>query len=191
MVSKPSGSPAHQQRPTQRFSKASITAIFCGLAVFIPFLTGVIAVISGAIAIPSTGREGLAGRRWAVLGMGLGAVNLAIWSGILVAHFESAPIAVVAHQYIDNLAHSRLAAARMQCTDDHFDGVKVDADRINNHGTVTDIEVGEVHEQTQLGITTATASGFIGFNKAVTFNFQMSLLRRGGVWRVSSFHAYP
>jgi len=187
MMSRPSPSAVQQ-----KFSKAALTALACGLCVFVPFATGLAALVAGPIGIRATRSEAVVGRRWAILGMALGLVNLGAWGFIVDMHLERAPIEAVAHQYIDDLAHHRLAAARQESLANRTDAVQVDADTINNHGTVNDIEVGDIHRHSGYDITTASIDGLIGFtNNAQTFTFQMVLVRFGGQWRVQSFIAYP
>jgi hypothetical protein len=62
-----------------RTSGAAITSLVCGLILCVPFVTGLVAIITGIIGIGQTGKPGVKGRGMAMAGLILGIISLLGW----------------------------------------------------------------------------------------------------------------
>src|SRR5271156_6556428 len=62
-----------------RTSGAAITSLVCGLLGCVPFVTGLVAVITGIIGISATGNPAVRGRGMAIAGLILGLLSIGGW----------------------------------------------------------------------------------------------------------------
>ncbi len=99
----------------RKLSAVCVVSLICGVLFFVPFITGVIAIIAGVLGLRhtgtrSTGMDGSgvvrSGRGLAIAGMALGASNIVLWLGmiaILVPAFERMRESAVRVQSLSNL----------------------------------------------------------------------------------------
>jgi len=174
-----------------RVSAASITSLVCGLIFCIPFVTGIVAVITGFVGISVTGNPGVRGRGMAIAGLILGILSLGLWGLIGFGAFNvfhgSAPARLFAQSYIADLAAERLDQCQQNSSPSITPQIlQADYVQLKGWGSFQGAVVFPFARTEQNGVTTFHMMGtcvFSGKQQRV----QLSVTDSSGVLKVDSF----
>jgi hypothetical protein len=172
-----------------RTSAAAVTSLVCGLLLCIPGITGLIAIICGAVGIGATKNPAVRGRGMAVAGLILGILNIAGWSGGGAEWWKiTTPQRTLAHQFITDLSQGNKAAATADCTTDvTADQLGKGLDWFKQQGAVQSATVVGNAVNNTSGVVTGTADGVIKFSSGQAHGFHMQMADQNGTWKVSAF----
>jgi Domain of unknown function (DUF4190) len=177
--------------PTTRTSGAAITSLVCGLIMCIPFVTGLVAVITGFIGISTTSNPAVKGRGMAIAGLILGLLSLAGWGllsiGSVALFHGSTAQRVFAKQYLADLSGGNIDQcvqhSSSRLTRDQIAGFSKQA---QGWGTMNDTTVMAFSLDNNNGTFKGAVSGACKFNSG-THTFVMALIKESGVLKVDAF----
>ena len=175
----------------RRTSAAAVTSLVLGILGCVPFVTGLGAVIFGAVGIRRTRDPHVTGRGLAVAGLVLGLVSVVGWGlfgGALgVGYVRSRPARAVAEQFTKDLSTGNVAAAHALCTGNVARPVLDDvATRMKSWGPLQDMAAARFHYGVYGGVETCELNGSVAFaNTRTTFMFR--LVKQAGVFKVDGF----
>jgi hypothetical protein len=174
--------------PATRTSAAAITSLVCGLILCIPFVTGLVAVITGIVGIAVTGNPAVRGRGMAVAGLILGILNICGYCGGVgtFVHY-SQPARVFAHQYVSDLYAEKVDQC-LQHSTSNLTGDQLDAahKKMQTWGTLQDTTVWGVNFTNTNGNYNVVVTG-IGTFTGGPHAFQMTLVKDAGGYKADSF----
>src|ERR1700722_38995 len=113
--------PAGDFQPVQppRTSGAAIASLILGILGCVPLLTGILAVILGAVGISATKKPNVGGRGLAIAGLVLGLVSIVGWTGFggLMgwAYIETGPSRIAARTFVTDLSNGDVTSADALC----------------------------------------------------------------------------
>jgi hypothetical protein len=173
--------------PETRTSAAAVTSLVCGLILCVPFLTGLIAVITGIVGIAVTGKPSIRGRGMAVAGLILGILNICGYCGVIGAFINySGPARAFAHQYISDLNAGKpdqcIQHSTKNITKDQVDAAYK---KMQTWGTLQDTTVFGVSFPSSWD-SDAIVTGFCTFGSGA-HTFQMTLIKDSGQYKADSF----
>jgi hypothetical protein len=178
-------------QPNIRTSGAAITSLVCGLLMCIPFVTGLIAVITGIIGIGTTGNPAVRGRGIAIAGLILGILSLGFWGiggGAAAVMFQrSKPQRDFARQYVTDL----IAGDTDKCVQNSSSNITADqidvySKQAKGWGTLNDMTVLGFLVENNNGTFSGAITGVCKFNKQ-PHTFALTLVKESGVTKVDSF----
>jgi hypothetical protein len=106
--------------PATRTSAAAIVSLVCGLILCVPFVTGLVALITGIVGISATSNPAVKGRGMAIAGIILGLISVGLWGlagyGGYAIFQKSAPDRMLAQSYMTDLAAGRLDQCEQSST---------------------------------------------------------------------------
>ncbi len=181
--------------PGTRTSGAAVTSLVCGLIFCIPFVTGLVAIITGFVGLSTTSNPAVKGRGMAIAGLILGFLSIAFWAvcgGTTAFLFQHAgPQRVFAKQYVADLTAGNVD----QCI--QHSSKRLTADQIaalskqaQGWGTLTDTTVFAFAFDNNNGNFTGAVSGICKFSSK-PHTFSMTLVKESGVLKVDSFLWQP
>jgi Domain of unknown function (DUF4190) len=168
-----------------RTSAAAVASLVMGLLGCLPFVTGILAIITGIIGIAVTGRPDVRGRGVAVAGLILGIVSLLSWTGIGVGAWRwwviTAPQRNVARQFVSDLSHGNTSAAAAQSTTRVTDAqLDAAAQKAKSWGGAQRIRIIFASPDGQV-------SGIIMTPTSQAHSFVVGEVQQNGGWKVDSF----
>jgi len=178
--------------PATRTSGAAITSLVCGLIMCIPFVTGLVAVITGFIGIGTTSNPAVKGRGMAIAGLILGFLSIAGWGlfggGMLVLFHGSTAQRIFAKQYLADLSAGNIDQcvqhSSSKLTKAQIDGYSKQA---QGWGTLNDTTVMAFSlDNNSNGTFKGAVSGACKFSGG-THTFVMALIKESGEMKVDSF----
>jgi hypothetical protein len=185
------GTQGYSLPPQGRTSGAAITSLVCGLIFCVPFVTGLVAIITGFVGISATKNPAVRGRGMAIAGLILGLLSLAGWGlfggGILVLIHGSGPERAFAKQYVSDLS----AANIDQCVQNSSsrltkDQIEALSKTTQGWGALNDTTVVAFSLNNNNGNFTGTVSGGCKFASG-THTFVMTLVKESGALKVDTF----
>jgi hypothetical protein len=168
-----------------------VTSLVLGILGCVPLVTGLGAVIFGAVGIRRTRDPHFAGRGLAIAGLVLGLVSLAGWGifgGALgVGYARSRPARAVAERFTKDLGGGNVASAHALCTGNIARPALDDvAARMKPWGPLQDMTVSRFNYGIFGGVESCELIGSVTFaNTRTTFLFR--LVKKGGTFKVDSF----
>jgi hypothetical protein len=116
---RPQSDPYYPPPPTT--SAAAIVSLICGILGCVPFLTGIIAVITGIIGITVTQRPNVRGTGMAIAGLILGILSLLGWGlfgfGAGMLYIKTGPEREAARLFMTHVADGKFDDAQAEATD--------------------------------------------------------------------------
>ena len=186
--------PGYPYPQAPRTSGAAVVSLVCGIVCCIPFVTSVIAIITGIVGIRSTSNPFVRGRGMALAGLILGILGLlfqlsgGIGAGIWWV--ASTPERLVANQFINNLTQGNLDAAAGQCTSnvtrDHLQSF---ADALTSTGTVQQSMFFFAMNDRATG--GKIIQGQITFTNAQQYQVFLTMDNDNGTWKIRDFRTFP
>jgi len=177
--------------PAGRTSAAAITSLVCGLIMCVPFVTGLVAIITGFVGISSTSNPAVKGRGMAVAGLILGFLSIAGWGlfggGMLVLMQGSKPQRIFAKQYLADLSAGNID----QCVQHSSsrltkDQLQAFAKQAQGWGTLNDTTVVAFSLNNNSGTFNGVVSGACKFSGG-PHTFSMALIKDSGALKVDTF----
>lgn len=195
----PGTMPPTMPAPARRGNGAAITALVCGLLLCIPFLTGLLAVIFGAVGLKKAREPGRGGKGLALTGLILGLVNLIGWAAstpATIGWIKTMTQQVTAQNetakaFIKDLASADVVSAKKKChsnmkTADLLKSVVV----VKTWGAYQDTTVSGFNAHRGTGGDVWVINGTARFAKgdhAFTIKFGME----GGEWKIVEYDIKP
>jgi Domain of unknown function (DUF4190) len=177
--------------PQSRLSAAAVTSLVCGLVMCIPLVTGIVALITGAIGISATANPAVRGRGLAVAGLILGLVSICAWCfigyGGYTLYRNSAPQRSFAQSYITDLAAGKLDRCEQNSSGSITQQIlQNDYTQLKPWGTLRASTVIPNAWNYENGVTTYGLTG-VGMFSGGQHRFQMSVTDVSGKMTVDSF----
>ncbi|HEY1922777.1 MAG TPA: DUF4190 domain-containing protein [Tepidisphaeraceae bacterium] len=181
----------YSMQPNVRTSGAAIASLVCGLILCIPFVTGLVAIITGIVGISTTGNPAVKGRGMAIAGLILGLINFGLWGAgggaIAVAYQHAKPQRTLAKQYVSDL----VAGNTDQCV--QHSSVNLTRPQIEAYikqaqawGTMSDVTVFGFSVENNNGSFTGSINGVCKFG-ATAHAFSMTLVKESDEMKVDTF----
>jgi Domain of unknown function (DUF4190) len=189
------GAGGYSMPPAGRTSGAAVTSLVCGLLMCIPFVAGLIAIITGIVGISTTGNPAVRGRGMAIAGLILGFLNLAGWGAGTYGGYEwfqrSAPDRTFANQYVADL----VAGKTDQCMQNSTANIvqqQLDADYKQSQawGTFRTAMAFPNSWKYDNGKSTVGLQGACGFSSG-SHKYVIVVVSDGGAKKVDSFQWLP
>jgi hypothetical protein len=185
------GPGAYSLPPGGTTSAAAVTSLVCGLILCVPFVTGLVAIITGFVGLSSTSNPAVKGRGMAVAGLVLGFLSIVVWGlfggGMLVLIHGSGPQRVFAKQYLSDLSAGNID----QCVQHSSsrltkDQIEVFAKQAQGWGTLNDTTVMALSLNNNSGTFGGVVSGGCKFSGG-PHTFSMTLIKDSGALKVDTF----
>jgi hypothetical protein len=162
------GGQGYSMPSASRMSGAAITSFVCGLILCVPFLTGLVAAITGIVGISATGNPAVRGRGLAIAGLILGLLNIGLWlafsGGMLVFLHGAKPERDFAKTYITNLAAGNITQCVQSSTPNvTADQLTADSNTMKSWGALTDTLIFGFNLNNQNGQVNGSVSGVCTF----------------------------
>jgi hypothetical protein len=127
-----------------RTSGAAIASLILGILGCIPFLTGILAVILGAVGLSATKKPNVGGRGLAIAGLVLGLVSIVGWTGFggLMGwvYVETGPTRIAAKAFVTDLSNSDINSANALCVaGTSKESLQTTSDQIKDWGALTKV----------------------------------------------------
>jgi hypothetical protein len=188
----PPGAPAgYSLPPSGKTSGAAITSLVCGLIMCVPFVTGLVAIITGFVGVSATKNPGVRGRGLAIAGIILGFISIVGWglfgSAILALVHGSAPDRAFAKQYISDLSAGNVD----QCVQNSSSKltkaqIQANATQMQPWGTLQDTTVFAFSVNNNNGNYGGVVSGAAKFSGG-QHTFALTLVKDSGTLKVDTF----
>ena len=176
--------------PAPSMSAAALTSLICGLLGCVPFVTGLIALITGIVGINATKNPMKTGRGMAIAGLILGLISIVGWGGYFgvvgFLVFHNSPQKAAADQFFTALGQGNVTQAASLCTNNvSNDQLQSMADKIKGWGGLQSshalIGVPSVNGQP------GTVTGFFMTNNSQTHKFNVSTVDQNNTPKIDSF----
>jgi hypothetical protein len=177
--------------PATRTSGAAVTSLVCGLIMCIPFVTGLVAVITGFIGIATTSNPAVRGRGMAIAGLILGLLSIAGWGllggGTAVLFHGSHAQRVFAKQYLADLSAGNVdLCAQHSSSRLTKDQIAVFSKQAQGWGALNDSTVFAFSLDNKNGTFKGAVSGACKFASG-THTFALTLVKESDALKVDSF----
>lgn len=174
----------------RRSNVLAVTSLICGLLACVPFVTGIAAVITGALGIRKANDPRYGGRGIAIAGLVLGVMSILLWAmfgGGFWALFKAteAPRALAATFVRDVSAgdiNSAMAVSGPLVTATELREL---SSTMQEWGSFRELTSANTSIQTRPGMTQCELSGTAEFTQA-TRAFEMTLVKQGDEWKVAA-----
>jgi hypothetical protein len=176
------------QRP--RTNGWAITSLVCGLLGCVPFATGVIAVITGIVGVKKSNDPRYGGRGFAIGGLVLGLLSVLFWAffgsvfvGVFTATGQPRKLA---QDFVKMISEGAIDPA-MQYVAPNMTREQLDvlAQDMQPWGQLQDLTSYSSSINAQAGQTICELKGTATFANS-EHPFSMTLVKQGGMWRVSA-----
>jgi hypothetical protein len=177
--------------PTTKTSGAAVASLVCGLIMCVPFVTGLVAIITGIVGISTTSNPAVKGRGMAIAGLVLGLLSVAFWAicggtgAVLYQHAQ--PQRAVARQYVSDLVAGNID----QC--EQHSSSNLTRDQIEKYsklaqawGTMNDLTVLGFMFESRNGTFSGSITGVCKF-PTQAHTFTLTLVRESGELKVDTF----
>jgi Domain of unknown function (DUF4190) len=182
-------------KPSPRTSAAAIASLVCGLLGFVPFLTGLAALILGIVGIKKTKDPMVTGRGMAIAGLVLGCLSVAGWTifmvsvpiGLVVITKTAEPAQLTAEQFARDLSEGKIDAA-LASSAEGMDRAKLEAlaERMKPWGTFQSLGITAYYIKEANGTVEFTLGGVATF-AAETRRCITTLHKDGVTYKVDKF----
>jgi hypothetical protein len=174
-----------------RLSAASVTSLVCGLIFCIPFVTGLVAIVTGAVGISVTSNPSVRGRGMAIAGLILGIIGLGLWGLLGLGTYNvfrgSTPSRLFAQTYIADLAAGRIDRCEQNSSSNVTQqNLQDDYSQLKSWGTVQNSMVFPIARTEHGGAVTFDMMGACMFS-GKQHRFQMTVTDASGTLKVDSF----
>ena len=189
----PGPPPGYPPYPTPTgTSAAAVASLVFGLILCIPGLTGLIAVICGAVGIGATKNPAVHGRGMAVSGFILGILNIVLWGTVGIGAAQwwkmTVPQRALGRQFITDLSQGNKDAAIAECTNNvTADQLDQQIDWFKTRGPIQKTMVFGNSIKDANGAISGAAYGFITFSNGQGRSFNLRLIDEQGTWKVDAF----
>ena len=173
----------------RRTNVAAIVSLVAGLALCIPYATGIVAVVLGIVGIRKAKYPGIGGRGMALAGLILGVVSLLGWIIISIAVYtgyqQVRPGLTVTDSYLRNLAAGNIADAQANSTGAmSSEEIARLSQQVRRLGTFRGFTPTNVRMDYANGAARWDLDGRARFGETDT-SVSITLQREGTVWKVS------
>jgi hypothetical protein len=153
----------------------------------VPLLTGLLAIVFGAVGIGVTRNPAMRGRGLAVAGLILGIVNLAAWGGGGFSWWQvTIPERELARHFVNDVSRGNSAAIFAESTPD-VTAAKLQAIDWFAKGTVQSVNITGTNIQTVNGFVTGSVNCDIHLSDGKTESASFDLIKTMGSWKVHRF----
>lgn len=171
-------------------SGAAITSLICGILGCIPFVTSLIAIITGFIGIKSTSRPNVGGRGLAITGLILGFIGIIGWTAgtfFFVKVGKEAYAAITSgQQFTTDVMNGNFANAAQYTTSSltqkDLENLR---DQMKDWGSLTDMQIAGVDRSATLGGNSLTVNGKATFATAGQKDFSLVLTEENGKLKIA------
>jgi hypothetical protein len=151
-----------------RTSGAAIASLILGILGCIPFLTGILAVILGAVGLNATKKPNVGGRGLAIAGLVLGLVSILGWTGFggLMGwvYVETGPTRIAAKAFVTDLSNGDINSANTLCVPGTSkDSLQAASDQMKDWGALTKVRFFSFHVYSSQGFTSRLVTGAAQF----------------------------
>jgi hypothetical protein len=186
------GGQGYSMPASTRTSGAAITSLVCGLLGCVPFVTGLVAVITGIIGISATGNPAVRGRGMAIAGLILGLLSIGGWlafgGGMMAMMHGAKPQRDFARAYVTHLAAGNVD----QCVADSTshvtrDQLTADSQQMQAWGALQDTLIFGFNINNQAGQVSGSVSGVCTFANGKHQFLMMVAKDQSGQLKADSF----
>lgn len=195
----PAPAGAYGIQPARR-SGAAVASLVFGLLLCVPFVTGLLAIVTGLVGLGATRAGGRTGRGLATVGLILGVLNLVTWGAAtpkMIALGKSAYTQVtaqndIARQFFRDLSAGDVAAAAGKCHSTMpREALEQGAQTLQSWGALQDVTVSSVNVQS----STSTGDSWLiqGTAKYASGdrNFKVEFGKENGKWVIVEYNLKP
>jgi hypothetical protein len=174
----------------RRANALAVISLICGIVACVPFLTGIAAVITGALGIRKANDPRYGGRGIAIAGLVLGVMSILFWglfgTGIWgLFRATEAPRALAA-TFVRDVAAGDIEAAQANAGSLVTPGELEELSKsMETWGTFKELTSFNSSIQTRPGLTQCELQGTAEFSQE-TRAFEMTLIKQGEEWKVAS-----
>ncbi len=175
--------------PQPKMNVPAVVSLVLGLASFcLPVITGVLAVMFGAVGVRRSRDANAGGRGPAIAGLVLGLISTVLWLAILVpvsmTWVNSRPQKAMAAEFIADLSHRDINAADKLSAITFGRGHMEDlSDRLNAYGDFREVKFNSYVYSVVNGLEQWTLTGDAYYTKDYA-PFTLITIRQQGEWRV-------
>ena len=162
--------PAGDFQPIQppRTSGAAIASLILGIIGCIPLLTGILAVILGAVGLSATKKPNVGGRGLAIAGLVLGLVSIVGWTGfgglMEWAYIETKPTRMAAKTFVTDLSNGDITSANVLCVPGTSkESLQATSDQMKDWGTLGKVRFFSFIAKSSQSYSTRIVSGAAQF----------------------------
>jgi hypothetical protein len=166
--------PAGDFQPIQppRTSGAAIASLILGILGCIPLVTGILAVILGAVGLSATKKPNVGGRGLAIAGLVLGLVSIIGWTGfggvMGWVYVETGPSRIAGKAFVTDLSNGDITSAAALCVPGTSkDSLQATSDQMKDWGALIKVRFFSFYANNSQGNSTRMATGAAQFANAV------------------------
>lgn len=168
-----------------RTSAAAVASLVMGLLGCLPFITGILAIITGIVGVSVTGRLEVKGRGMAIAGLILGILSFLSWTGISLGAWRwwvvTTPQRALASQFMSDLAQGNTSAAAALSTSN------VTTVQLNNGERILQVWGPVQRTRIVFANPAGEVNGMIFCPNNTVHTFTVSEVQQSAAWKVSAF----
>jgi hypothetical protein len=168
----------------------AVASLVLGLLGCVPFITGVLAIVFGALGIRKTRDPSAGGQGLAIAGLILGIISVVGWTGFAgllgYGYQHSKPAQIVARQFLQDVAAGNVAAAAANSTGLTTAQLQAQTTQMIPFGTLKSVNFSTFNVSMNNGQTTVHLGGTAAFSngpRTCTFD----LANTGAIYRVTAY----
>ncbi|HLL87960.1 MAG TPA: DUF4190 domain-containing protein [Tepidisphaeraceae bacterium] len=180
--------PSAGMGPARKTNVLAIVSLICGILGCIPFITGLAAIVTGALGIKKANDPQVqSGKGLAIAGIILGVLSVGLWAlfggGMFALVNATAPVRTAGKQFLSDLSQGNVAAAQAQTENLSTEDVTTLVDMVKTWGSLNDVTGFSASINADEGETTAIYGGQAQYANG-PHPFVLEMVKVGDGWKV-------